>query len=79
MLSLLLLVDDLVPVAAFHPHCCCLMHHYFSVCLCVCMYRKEAEDMFQKFDRDGSGTVNVDEFLIGIRVKASRYFPHILN
>lgn len=28
----------------------------------------EAKDLFAKFDRDGSGSLNVDEFLIGIRV-----------
>ncbi len=32
----------------------------------------EAKDLFQKFDRDGSGTVNVDEFLVGIRVMSRK-------
>ena len=31
--------------------------------------REEAEFIFKKFDKDGNGSVNVNEFLMGIRVR----------
>lgn len=30
---------------------------------------EEAEEIFNKFDTDGSGNINMTEFLIGIRVR----------
>lgn len=32
--------------------------------------KEEAEEMFKKFDMDGGGTVNIDEFLIAVRVNS---------
>ena len=32
------------------------------------MSEDAAREMFAKFDMDGSGTINIDEFLIAIRV-----------
>jgi calcyphosin len=29
----------------------------------------EAKEIFNSFDKDGSGTINMTEFLLGIRVK----------
>ena len=29
---------------------------------------EEAQKMFDRFDKDGGGTINIDEFLIAIRV-----------
>lgn len=37
----------------------------------------EAKDMFQQFDKDGGGTVNIDEFLMAIRVSIY-LFPQVL-
>ncbi len=34
--------------------------------------QEETRAMFDKFDRDGSGSVNVDEFLIQIRVSKKK-------
>lgn len=30
---------------------------------------EEAEEIFNKFDADGSGNINMTEFLVGIRVR----------
>ena len=32
----------------------------------------EAKDMFTQFDKDGNGTINIDEFLIAIRVNNNK-------
>jgi calcyphosin len=31
---------------------------------------EEAQEIFNQFDQDGSGTINMNEFLIGIRVSS---------
>lgn len=36
----------------------------------VLMEKVEAISLFQQFDRDGSGQIDFDEFLITLRVKA---------
>lgn len=34
----------------------------------VMMDKEEAQELFRMFDRDGSGTIDFDEFLITLRV-----------
>lgn len=35
---------------------------------------EEAKEVFRKFDKDGSGGINVDEFLIALRVSKQILF-----
>ena len=37
----------------------------------------DAQAVFRKFDRDGNGSVNVNEFLMGIRVRSRLHFLSI--
>jgi Ca2+-binding EF-hand superfamily protein len=37
----------------------------------VVMEKEEAEELFQRFDRDGSGTIDFNEFLLTLRVSVS--------
>lgn len=41
----------------------------------VVMEKEEAEELFRRFDRDGNGTIDFNEFLLTLRVKI---FPKLL-
>ena len=38
------------------------------------LVEEEEKLLFEKFDVDGSGTINIDEFLIAVRVSCKNYF-----
>ena len=45
-----------------------LEHNVFVFFLGLDMNEEEMKDLFERFDTDGSGSINVTEFLQGVRV-----------